>query len=115
MLNPMRGAPVSNGSVDLQPDTLLGGKYRLEHKLGEGGMGAVYAARHHDLGIRVAIKVLLPEAAQDPQVVARFLQEARAAARIEGEHIARVSDVGTLESGLPFMVMELLDGEDLAS
>jgi serine/threonine-protein kinase len=92
---------------------LIAGKYRIERKLGAGGMGAVYAAKHEALGVRVAIKVVLPAIAKDGQVVARFLQEARAAARIEGEHIARVTDVGTLESGAPYMVMELLEGEDL--
>jgi len=93
--------------------TVVAGKYRVEHKLGIGGMGEVYLATHDVLGIRVAIKVLLPVVVRDKQIVARFLQEARAAARIEGEHIARVSDVGTLPDGTPFMVMELLEGEDL--
>ena len=97
----------------LAPGTVVAGKYRVEHKLGIGGMGEVYLATHDVLGIRVAIKVLLPVVVRDKQIVARFLQEARAAARIEGEHIARVSDVGTLQDGTPFMVMELLEGEDL--
>ena len=101
------------GPSDLVAGTLIAGKYRIERKLGAGGMGAVYAAKHEALGVRVAIKVVLPAIAKDGQVVARFLQEARAAARIEGEHIARVTDVGTLESGAPYMVMELLEGEDL--
>jgi len=100
---------------DLQPGTIVSGKYKIERKLGQGGMGAVYAAHHQALGIRVALKVLLPAVSKDPQFVIRFLQEARAAARIQGEHVARVSDVGTLGDGIPFMVMEVLEGEDLST
>ncbi|HZO14337.1 MAG TPA: protein kinase [Polyangiaceae bacterium] len=111
----MAGAPALDGSTDLRPDALVGGKYRIEEKLGEGGMGAVYAARHQHLGSRIALKILLPAIAKDPQVVGRFLQEARAAARIEGDHVARVFDVGTHDDGRPFMVMELLAGEDLSA
>ncbi len=99
---------------ELASGTLVAGKFRVTRKLGEGAMGAVYAARHEELGVDVALKVLLPTVAKDPQFVARFLQEARAAARIEGEHIARVTDVGKLDDGVPFMVMDLLEGEDLA-
>jgi serine/threonine-protein kinase len=82
--------------------------------LGEGGMGYVYAAQHELLGQRVAIKVLRPElTAADESAAARFMQEARAAARLESDHVARVSDVGRLPSGLPFLVMEYLEGRDL--
>src|SRR5260370_41071667 len=98
---------------DLIAGTFVAGKYRIERKLGAGAMGAVYAARHEALGVRVALKVVLAEMAKDRSMVARFLQEARAAACIDGEHIARVTDVGTLDTGAPFMVMELLEGEDL--
>ena len=94
---------------------VLAGKYRVEKVLGEGAMGVVVAAMHVHLGERVALKFLKPELAGNPEVVARFLREAQAAVRIKGEHIARVSDVGTLESGAPYMVMEYLTGSDLGA
>jgi eukaryotic-like serine/threonine-protein kinase len=97
----------------LSEGDVLAGKYRVEKVLGEGAMGVVVAAMHVHLGERVALKFLKPELAGNPEVVARFLREAQAAARIKGEHIARVSDVGTLESGAPYMVMEYLTGSDL--
>jgi serine/threonine-protein kinase len=93
-------------------DTLLG-KYRVERVLGAGGMGAVVAARHLRLDHMVAIKVLLPEVIDDAEIVARFEREGRASASITSDHIARVTDVGVLDSGAPFMVMEYLAGEDL--
>ena len=93
---------------------LLAGKYRVERVLGQGGMGVVLAARHIHLEERVAIKLMLAEAAFSPEAVARFVREARAAARLESAHVAKVSDVGTLEDGRPYMVMEYLDGADLA-
>jgi serine/threonine-protein kinase len=93
---------------------VLAGKYEIERVLGQGGMGFVVAARHLQLDERVAIKFLLPEATTIPEVVARFAREARAAVRIKSEHVARVSDVGTLEHGAPYMVMEYLEGADLA-
>jgi serine/threonine-protein kinase len=92
---------------------VLGGKYRVERVLGQGGMGVVVAAEHLQLGQRVALKFLLPEACENPQAVARFLREARAAVQIQSEHVARVTDVGQLESGAPYMVMEFLRGSDL--
>lgn len=91
----------------------IAGKYRVERVLGSGGMGAVLAVRHLQLDELVALKVLLPSLMQYPDVVARFLQEGRAATKIRGEHVARVIDVGTLASGVPFLVMEYLDGTDL--
>jgi serine/threonine-protein kinase len=77
-------------------------------------MGYVVEARHITLEERVALKFLLPEYAKHPEASARFLREARAAVKIKSEHVARVSDVGTLDSGAPYMVMEFLDGADLA-
>jgi serine/threonine protein kinase len=93
---------------------VLAGKYRVERVLGQGGMGVVVAAHHIHLDEKVAIKFLLPEAVTSAEVVGRFVREARAAVRIKSEHVARVSDVGTLEGGEPYMVMEFLDGSDLA-
>jgi serine/threonine protein kinase len=93
---------------------LLGGKYRLERLIGKGGMGLVYAAHHELLHQRVAIKLLLTDARADDGTVTRFLNEARAAARIPSEHVVRVLDVGLLEEGRPYLVMEYLEGRDLA-
>jgi len=93
---------------------LLANKYRVERVLGQGGMGYVVEARHITLDERVALKFLLPEYAKHPEASTRFLREARAAAKIKSEHVARVTDVGTLDSGAPYMVMEFLDGADLA-
>lgn len=93
---------------------VLLGKYRVERVIGSGGMGVVVAATHLSLGQTVAIKFLLAEAARNPKNVTRFSREARAVARIQSDHVARVSDIGSLPSGAPFMVMEYLEGEDLA-
>jgi serine/threonine-protein kinase len=95
-------------------DVLLG-KYRIERVLGAGGMGVVVAAFHLQLEERVAIKFLLPDALVNPESLERFAREARAAVKIKSEHVARVFDVGTLDTGAPYMVMELLDGEDLSA
>jgi serine/threonine-protein kinase len=95
------------------PGDILAGKYRVEHILGRGAMGLVVAARHLELGELFAVKLLLPEAAAHPQAVERFLREARAAARLKSEHVAKVTDVGRLTDGSPFMVMEHLSGTDL--
>src|SRR5262249_37217059 len=112
----MPGHPVSASSGTLAPvgaGTVLVGKYRVDRVLGHGGMGVVVEARHLTLQERVALKFLLPEYATQPEASGRFLREARAAVRIKSEHVARVSDVGTLESGAPYMVMEYLEGQDL--
>ncbi len=97
------------------PGTLLAGKYRVDRVLGQGGMGVVVAATHVYLGQRVALKFLLPQFLDNQTTVERFLREARASAALRGEHVCRVSDVGTLETGSPYIVMELLDGSDLAT
>jgi serine/threonine-protein kinase len=94
-------------------DETIAGKYVVEHVLGMGGMGVVLAARHTQIGQRVAIKFLLGKAATDPNAVGRFLREARAAAALSSEHAAKVHDVGTLPSGEPYLVMEYLSGVDL--
>jgi serine/threonine protein kinase len=92
----------------------LAGKYLVEEVLGVGGMGIVVSARHLQLDQKVAIKYLLPAALLNPEVVERFAREARAAAKIRGEHVARVIDVGQFDDGAPYMVMEHLEGHDLA-
>jgi serine/threonine protein kinase len=93
----------------------LGGKYVVERLLGQGGMGAVYVARQEQLNRRVAIKVLLPTALVNAEAVARFEREARASAALQSDHVTRVLDVGRLENGAPYIVMELLEGEDLGA
>ena len=98
----------------VEPGTVLAGKYRVERVLGRGGMGIVIQAMHLLLHQPVAVKVLLPEALRDQQVVQRFLREAQAAARLHSEHVARVIDVGMLEDGAPYMVLEYLEGTDLS-
>lgn len=92
---------------------LLDGRYRIEDTLGEGGMGYVVRARHVELDQAVAIKLM--RRGVNPVWGKRFLREARAASRIESEHVARVYDVGRLEDGTPYMVMELLEGRDLGA
>src|SRR5882724_6223144 len=93
---------------------VLAGKYRVERVLGRGGMGVVVAAHHLILDETVAVKFLLPETLSNVEAVARFEREARAAVKIKSEHVARVTDVGALETGAPYMVMELLRGQDLS-
>ena len=95
---------------------VIAGKYRLESILGTGGMGKVFSATHVGLGQKVAIKVLTVEDddARRDEARERFLREGRATAALVSDHVVRVYDVGTLENGAPFMVMELLRGEDLA-
>ncbi|WP_437901416.1 protein kinase domain-containing protein [Sorangium sp. So ce124] len=88
-------------------------KYRLERSLGRGAMGVIFAAEHVSLRQRVAVKFLLPRAMTLPGASARFLREARAAAAIRSEHVARVIDVGTADRGVPYLVMEYLRGRDL--
>lgn len=97
----------------LSPGSLLAGKYRVERVLGEGGMGIVVAAYHEALDQRVALKVLRLVNADRRDVVERFLREARNAVRLRSQHVARVIDVGTIEGGLPFIVLEYLEGADL--
>ncbi|MFO0610962.1 MAG: serine/threonine-protein kinase [Polyangiaceae bacterium] len=99
----------------LAPDqgTVIAGKYRIGRVLASGGMGMILEGEHEALGQKVAIKYLLPAAAEREDMIGRFLREARAAARIPSDRVARVFDVGTDEDGRPFMVMELLEGQDL--
>src|SRR5262245_9853812 len=92
---------------------ILAGKYLVEDVLGEGGMGVVLKAKNLRTEQFVALKVLRPETRAMPEIAARFEREARAAARIAGQHVARVFDVDTLPDGSPMMVMELLQGWDL--
>lgn len=98
----------------LQIGQVLADKYRIEQQIGRGGMGIVLSATHLQLEHRVAIKVMRRDLLEDDKALDRLLSEARASAKIRSEHVARVLDVGTLENGFPFIVMEYLEGEDLA-
>jgi serine/threonine protein kinase len=100
-------APIANAGE------LVAGKYLVERVIGEGGMGVVVAAMHQELGERVALKFLRRTALSNAEIVGRFRNEARAAARLKSDHIARVLDVGQ-HGDCPFMVMEFLDGDDLS-
>jgi serine/threonine-protein kinase len=98
----------------LVPNTVLMRKYRVEQVLGRGGMGVVVRARHLTLGEVVAIKLLNEELGLTGEMISRFMREAQAAARLRSQHVVRVTDVGRLDDGMPYMVMELLEGQDLA-
>jgi serine/threonine protein kinase len=100
-------------NVALLPGAFLLGKYRVEREIGSGGMGIVLEATHLTLDQRVAIKLLNDRFASSPEITARFLREARIAARLHSDHVARVSDFGQTETGAPYIVMELLVGHDL--
>lgn len=106
----------SEAQPNVQPriGEVIAGKYRLDRILGAGGMGMVFAATHMELDRLVAVKFVHGTYTQNPEVIARFVREARAVVRIESEHVAKVIDVGHTDSGTPYMVMEFLDGEDLS-
>jgi eukaryotic-like serine/threonine-protein kinase len=97
----------------LQPGQIIQDKYRIVRLIGQGGMGEVYEGENLSIARRVAIKVLLNEAAMNADIVQRFEREAQAAGRIGNDHILEVLDLGALPSGERFMVMEFLDGEPL--
>lgn len=103
---------------DPRADPLLGSvvdnRYEIESVLGEGGMGVVYAARHRALGKRFALKALRKDLATEPEIAARFTQEARTAASVSHPGLVEITDFGRLPSGQPFFVMELLEGQSLA-
>jgi eukaryotic-like serine/threonine-protein kinase len=110
------GAEVNLSTTSaIVPGQILLGKYRVEELLGRGGMGVVFAARHLALDERVAIKVLAPAASEHQDALARLQREARILARVRNEHVVRVIDLGQLDDGAPFMVMEHLTGRDLGS
>ena len=112
---------VTNCPEDGQPtfhsiegNPILEGKYRLERRLGQGGMGVVYCARHTYLKSQYAIKVILPDlVGNDPQLVTRFRQEALAAAAIRHHNVVSVTDYGVVQDTMPFLVMEFVEGESL--
>jgi eukaryotic-like serine/threonine-protein kinase len=109
----MQANPEQTPGATLAAGTCLG-KYQVVRLLGEGGMGAVYEGIHLAIGKKVAIKIMHPELAANPDARARFLREAQLTSRVRHPHAVDVTDVGS-EGGQPFLVMELLEGEDLAS
>jgi serine/threonine protein kinase len=104
---------VAGEPLPIRVGDVVGAKYTVDAILGVGGMGVVAAATHAALGQRVALKVMRT-ARMNAETADRFLREARAAVTLKSSHVAKVLDVGTLDTGLPFMVMELLEGSDLA-
>ncbi len=100
----------------MKPDDVIDGKYAITRQLGRGGMGAVYEARHAGTGRRVAVKVIAEKVlGEDPDVLARFQREARAAGAVESQHVVHVLDSGVdAATGRPYLVMECLEGADLA-
>lgn len=101
--------------MSLETGQVIENKYRIVRLLGEGGMGAVYEGENIKIQRRVAIKVLHPGYSENKDVVSRFQREAQAAGRIGNDHILEVLDLGVLDDGSNFMVLEFLDGEPLAS
>lgn len=98
----------------LPGEPVLEGKYQIEYRLGQGGMGIVYKARHAYLKTQLAIKVILPDlVGNDPQLVTRFRQEALAAAAIRHQNVVSVTDYGVIDGTVPFLVMEYVEGESL--
>src|SRR5258706_7598890 len=96
----------------LMPGAVLGGRYEILDTLGEGGMGAVYKARDRELGRMVALKVIRPELANNPDILQRFKQEILLASRVTDRNIIRIYDLGDAE-GVKFITMEFVEGEDL--
>jgi eukaryotic-like serine/threonine-protein kinase len=96
----------------LLPGTLLGGRYEILQTLGEGGMGAVYEAEDRELGRTVALKVIRPELASNPDILQRFKKEILLASKVTDRHVIRIYDLGDAE-GVKFITMELVEGEDL--
>jgi serine/threonine-protein kinase len=111
------GFPYTDAATpaELAPGVVLDRKYRLDALVGEGGMGMIWLATQLDLDRHVAVKIIRHELAHDGQIVARMLFEARSIAQLRGEHVVRVLDIARLESGAPYIVMEYLDGNDLAA
>lgn len=105
--------PTTPPTMGVVPGDVIVGKYRVERILGQGGMGVVVAAVHVHLDERVAIKLLRPEGVAKNEAAERFMREAKAAVKIKSQHVAKVLDVGVMDDGRPYMVMEYLEGRDL--
>jgi serine/threonine protein kinase len=99
--------------VEPTPGMMITPMLRLVHPLGSGAMGSVWVADHLGLGSRVAVKFMAPELAQSPEMAERFRREAASAAKIRSPHVVRIFDHGVSRLRLPYIAMELLDGESL--
>jgi eukaryotic-like serine/threonine-protein kinase len=100
--------------TEVRAGEVIAGKFQIERVLGEGGMGYVVAARHLQLGQMVALKFMRDDVMTD-EYKSRFLREARNTVRLKSKHVSRVLDVGSLDGGAPYMVMEYLEGTDLSA
>ena len=98
--------------MELSAGLVVGDRFRLERELGRGGMGAVWLARHLGLDVPCAIKFILAQAAESPELRARFEREAKAAAHIKGANVVQILDYGIWQN-VPYIAMEYLEGEDL--
>ena len=110
---PVTKKPIS--AVQKLSQTVLEGKYQIKEMVGEGGMGIVYEGEHIEIGKRLAIKFLNPSLYKSREAYERFKREAKAAAMIDHKNIVDVSDIGTNPDGIPYIIMEFLSGEDLAT
>src|SRR5256885_11276060 len=93
---------------------IIAGRFRIECEIGKGGMGTVYRATHLGLERPVAVKIIKPEYAADPDVADRFMREARTMASLRHPHAAMTLDAGNLPVGLPFIIMEYVEGKTLS-
>src|SRR3954447_11125628 len=103
--------PENQPEVDI--GQIIGGKWRVVRPIGRGGMGAVYEGQNISIGKKVALKFIDSEFARQPEIASRFQREAEAASLVESAHIVHIFDSGVTDDGIPYIVMELLRGEDL--
>jgi serine/threonine-protein kinase len=105
--------PESSDHPEVVPGQVVGGKWRIVGAIGRGGMGAVYEGQNISIGKKVALKFIDAEFARQPEIASRFQREAEAASLVESAHIVHIFDSGVTDTGIPYIVMELLRGEDL--
>ncbi len=105
--------PDNAESLEAVPGQIVGGKWRIVALIGRGGMGAVYEGQNISIGKKVALKFIDAEFARQPDIASRFQREAEAASLVESAHIVHIFDSGVTDTGVPYIVMELLRGEDL--
>jgi serine/threonine protein kinase/tetratricopeptide (TPR) repeat protein len=111
---PVQKLTASNPAAGLEPGMMLGERYEIMKQLGEGGMGAVYKARDHELDRLVALKVIRPELAGHPDILRRFKQELILARQVTHKNVVRIFDLGTAD-GRKFITMDYVEGRDLKS
>src|SRR5664279_1107772 len=113
MIASLEMGPTPDDSGVVPIGSMLDGRYRVDGVLGKGGMGRVYRGEHTGIGRAVAIKVLHPDLGKNKEASQRFQREAIASGRLDHPNIVGVSDFGVLEDGCPYLVMEVLEGEEL--